>query len=106
MNLWIDDVREPPPGYDAVARTYDDAYRLLQRYQYETVSFDHDLGDAGTSTGYDLLCAIEAGELRCPDRILIHSMNPVGHRIMRLVAERLMERRAEIEERRRERDAS
>jgi hypothetical protein len=88
MNLWIDDVREEPEGW-AVARTYADAYRLLGRFPYEVVSFDHDLGDEGSPTGYDLLCAIERGDLPCPPEIRIHSMNPVGRQRMAVVAQRL-----------------
>ncbi len=79
MNLWIDDSKPCPDDW-AVARTYDDAWRLLSKYTYDTVAFDHDLGDLATPerTGYDLLCAIERGDLPRPRVIEIISMNPVG----------------------------
>lgn len=87
MNLWVDDVKAAPEGW-AVARTYDDAMKLLARYDYVTVALDHDLGDDG-NTGYDILCAMERGEVRTPERLMIISLNPVGAARMKTVAERL-----------------
>jgi hypothetical protein len=90
MNLWVDDAKPAPEGW-AVARTYDDAYRLLRDYSYAEVAFDHDLGDTHVPerTGYTLLCAIERGELRRPQRATIISWNPVGVRRMRVLLDRL-----------------
>lgn len=117
MNLWIDDVREPPDDTWAVARTYDEAWTLLRRYQYDVASFDHDLGDlrcascggdmyhyAGCGagehgeriplpkTGYDLLLRVELGALNCPGEIRLHSMNPVGRRRMATVVDSMKRR--------------
>ena len=86
MNLWIDDAKPCPPGW-AAARTYEEAYRMLQRHDYDIVAFDHDLGDGGT--GYDLLCAIEAGELRRPRLAQVISWNPVGRARMWAVIRRI-----------------
>ena len=90
MNLWIDDCKPAPEGW-AVARTYDEAVRLLGSFDYDEVAFDHDLGDTSVPerTGYDLLCEIERGDLRRPSRAQIISWNPVGRRRMAVVISRL-----------------
>lgn len=85
MNLYVDDVRPCPEGW-ALARTYEDAMRLLRNYEYDVVSLDHDLADehyAGSygefdRTGYDIMCAIERGEVKQPREVVCHSWNPVG----------------------------
>lgn len=86
MNLWVDDAKPCPEGW-AVARTYTDAWHLLARYEYDCVALDHDLGDDGT--GYDLLCAMERGELRRPRSFLLISLNPVGRARMAMVVDRM-----------------
>ena len=74
--LWVDDSKPCPHGC-AVARTYDDALRLLRRYSYEVLYLDHDLGEQ--RTGYDLLMQlIEDG--RVPPRVECISWNPVGRK--------------------------
>jgi len=90
MNLWVDDCKPCPDGW-AVARTYDEAVALLSRYDYDEVAFDHDLGDTHVPerTGYDLLCAIECGDLRKPKLARIISWNPVGRKKMQVVIARL-----------------
>ena len=90
MNLWIDDCKPEPEGW-AVARTYDDAARLLAAYDYDEVAFDHDLGDERQPerTGYDLLCAIERGDLRKPRKARLITWNPVGRARMLVVIRRL-----------------
>ena len=90
MDLWVDDCKPCPEGM-AVARTFEDAVGLLQRFDYDTVYLDHDLGDAGTATGYDLLCAIEAGTLRRPKRIELITWNPVGRQKMLACLKRMEE---------------
>lgn len=72
--LWVDDSKPAPEGV-AVARTYDDALRLLRRYPYLTLYLDHDLGE--TRTGLDLLRQIKR-EGCCPPYVVCISWNPVG----------------------------
>jgi len=87
MNLYIDDVREAPEGW-AIARTYDDAIRLLSRWQYEIVSLDHDLGES--MTGYDILRTMDEGVVHCPQEIWLHTYNPVGRARMAQVLRRML----------------
>lgn len=57
MRIWLDDVRPMPAGFDVWCRTYEDVIDLMPTISY--ISFDHDLGDADTRTGYDVACQIE-----------------------------------------------
>lgn len=83
MALWVDDCKPVPVYLDedgvAVARTYDDALRLLRRFEYGTLYLDHDLGDEQGRTGLDLLRAVRA-EGRCPPQVICISWNPVGRK--------------------------
>ena len=76
--LWVDDSKPCPHGC-SVARTYDDAVRMLKRFDYDVLYLDHDLGEP--RTGYDLLNhLISIG--RVPPRVECISWNPAGkHRI-------------------------
>lgn len=79
--LWVDDAKVAPEGF-AVARTYDDALRMLRRFRYDVLYLDHDLGDG--PTGLDLLRQIKR-DGRCPPRVYCISWNPVGRQ--RILAE-------------------
>jgi len=89
--LWVDDAKPLPDDTWSVARTYDDAWRMLQDYEWDVVHLDHDLGDTQVPerTGYTLLCAMEAGLLRRPKHITIISWNPEGARRMTQVLRRM-----------------
>lgn len=76
--LWVDDSKPEPHGC-SVARTYDDAVRMLRRYEWDVLYLDHDLGDADGRTGYDLLVQMRA-EARVPADVVCISWNPVGKR--------------------------
>ena len=73
-SIWVDDCKVAPKGC-AVARTYDDALRLLRRFKYRTLYLDHDLGER--RTGLDLLRQLRS-ERRLPDNIVCISWNPAG----------------------------
>ena len=78
LSLWVDDCKPCPPGF-AVARTYDDALRMLRRFRYDTLYLDHDLADPKDRTGYDLLMqAMHEGI--APDDVRVISWNPVGRK--------------------------
>lgn len=79
--LWVDDEKPEPVGWSR-ARGYLPALRMLRDYEWDVVALDHDLGDDGSPTGYDLLCAMERGELRRPKAIAIISWNSVGAKRM------------------------
>jgi DNA-binding response OmpR family regulator len=84
--LWVDDSKPEPNGC-SVARTYDDALRMLRRYEWDVLYLDHDLGDDDGRTGYDLLVQIRA-ENRVPREVVCISWNPVGkRRIVNLVSD-------------------
>lgn len=87
MKLWLDDVRPAPEGW-LWCKTADELLReiIRNRWDLEIVSFDHDLGE-NVDTGYDVLVKLEKGAALglwhiIPDRMEIHSANPVGRKNM------------------------
>lgn len=82
MNVFLDDVRRAPDGFLLVRRAEEAIDCLLTR-NVEVLSLDHDLGDADTATGYDVLLWLEERvamkEMSPPSVIRIHSAN-VGAR--------------------------
>lgn len=79
MNLFLDDIRNPPAAGWTLVRTAEDAIKILRTGIVTWISFDHDLGTE--LTGYDVAKEIEglvySEKIKCP-RWLIHSRNPVG----------------------------
>lgn len=89
-DLFIDDVRTPPEGWDW-AKTYDEAISMVGN-GYEAISLDHDLSeqhymafiensDYELGTGYDILKFMAMNNI-WPDILAIHSGNPVGRKNM------------------------
>lgn len=74
--LWVDDCKPCPEGC-SVARTYDDALRMLRRYRWDVLYLDHDLGEP--RTGYDLLVQADREGL-VPPVVECISWNPVGRK--------------------------
>lgn len=91
--IWVDDSKPCPHGC-AVARTYDDALRMLRRFDYEVLYLDHDLGDhhVPERTGYDLLAQLDR-DGRVPARVECISWNPAGRARIEALAARIAERR-------------
>jgi hypothetical protein len=89
MKVWLDDVRQPPPGWVHVT-TPEQAIELLRSREVEVISLDHDLGLTTTQaerTGYDVLAWLEEAVATCQwdhalPLIRVHSANPVGWRRM------------------------
>jgi hypothetical protein len=83
MQVWLDDERPCPDGYEH-CRTAFEAIALLATGNVEAVDLDHDLGTK--DTGYDVALYIEQGAY---DRTLprlkwsLHTANPVGLAKMR-----------------------
>lgn len=75
-SLWVDDCK-PAPDDAAVARTYDDAVRMLRSFRYDELYLDYDLGEE--RTGYDLLLQAQREGL-CPPRVVCISWNPEGRK--------------------------
>ena len=88
--LWVDDSKPEPLGC-SVARTYDDAVRMLTRYDWDVLYLDHDLGEK--RTGYELLLEMDfAG--RVPATVICISWNPVGRARIEALWEEIVDRRA------------
>ena len=94
MRVWLDDLREAPPGWVRV-RTPEEAIALLETGDVTEISLDHDLGlldGERERTGYDVLLWLERevaeGRWVIPlPEIGVHSANPVGRaRMERAVA--------------------
>ena len=72
MKVWLDDRRDPPPGWVWV-QTPDETIALLEAGSVEELSLDHDLGlwDANgrEQTGYDVLLWIE-------EQVVLHGFRP------------------------------
>lgn len=77
MKVFLDDERVTPAGWTRVYWPRE-AIRLLETGTVEEISLDHDLGDDGRGTGYDVILWIEeAVALRGfqPPKIIVHSAN-------------------------------
>lgn len=87
-SLWVDDCKPAPEGF-AVARNYDDALKMLRRFDYAELYLDHDLGER--RTGYDLLMQL-ISENRVPPRVECISWNPAGRKRIKAALENLASR--------------
>lgn len=80
INLYVDDLRDCPQGYE-VARTVEEALEYMNSYKINILSLDHDLGmdDDGKlrKSGYDLVKIICEKSLHA-NKIYLHTDNPVG----------------------------
>lgn len=78
MNLFLDDIRQGPPGYK-IATNYCDCIFLLATMEFEHVSLDYSLGERWT--GLDVLkWIVENGKY--PSTLNIHSTHPYGRSAM------------------------
>ncbi|MCI8407001.1 MAG: cell division protein FtsJ [Oscillospiraceae bacterium] len=78
MNLFLDDIRPTPTGYEAVDN-YKDCIFLLGTREYERVSLDYSLGSKWT--GLDVLKWMAENQ-RFPKELNIHSTHPYGRSAM------------------------
>ena len=77
MKVFLDDVREAPPGWH---RAYwpEEVVMLLKSGHVTDLSLDHDLGDDLRGTGYDVILWIERAVILAdfkPPTITVHSSN-------------------------------
>jgi hypothetical protein len=80
IRIWLDDVREPPDGFDIWCKDTFECSKVMREHSVDFISFDHDLGNK-TFTGYSLAVIIEDLAFRNlinPIGWEVHSMNPVG----------------------------
>ena len=89
MRLYLDDIRNPKNDGFVVARTYEEAVRLVEmRGMPSYISFDHDLGEdedgVELKSGYDFAKRIVEADfdkkITIPKNFdfNVHSANPVG----------------------------
>ncbi len=83
MRLYIDDIRDPKNNYDYIARSSDEAIKIMKMVDCPTfISFDHDLG--GDDTAMKVVKWMAEKDLDTPGWIPlsftfnVHSANPVG----------------------------
>jgi len=79
VNVFLDDIRPNPPGFE-LARTAEEAIYYLKTRKVNILSLDYDLGTSPV-TGYDVV-RFMVEKHRYPQQIVIHSANPFGRRRM------------------------
>lgn len=80
MRVWLDDMREPPSGWEW-AQTYEEAIELFEDYEVEEASLDHDLGadyHGPYMSGYNFILWLREYDKWPTKSLAVHSMNPVG----------------------------
>lgn len=89
LRLYVDDLRPCPDGW-MVARDFHHAIAMLEQYEFEVVSLDHDIDSfygMKEMTGRDILNWLIArkveGYKHVPSTVRVHSANPVGSATMR-----------------------
>jgi len=73
-------------GYQlTITSSVDEAIRLLKNNNYDSLFLDHDLGEkafvdsfGSEPTGYDVAKWLSENPERCPEQVLVHSLNAVG----------------------------
>ncbi len=93
VNIFLDDCREAPKGF---IRTYtvEETLSLLDYYEGNVgiLSLDNDLGE-GLREGWEVMAEIEKAYYtkgyKLPDKIQIHSMNPVAGKRMNDIINKL-----------------
>jgi hypothetical protein len=82
MKLYVDDVRQPPPGWE-LAQTAQQAISMLSCHAVTELSLDYDLGDPAYGTGLTILDwlaqALTEGRVLLPV-LSAHSGSVVGRR--------------------------
>lgn len=92
MKVYLDDMREPPPGW-TLCRWPKEVIALLETGEVTHLSLDHDLG-CDIRNGYDVLVWLEeAVALRGfrPPRIRVHTANPAAMERMHAAARKIVE---------------
>ncbi|TFI46066.1 hypothetical protein E4O93_19835 [Diaphorobacter sp. DS2] len=79
ISVFLDDYRRAPDGH-VLVETIDDCILLLQTYEIDHLSLDHDL--VSKSRNGLMLVHIMVQEQLFADRITVHSANSVGGKAM------------------------
>lgn len=83
VKLFLDDVREPPPGFE-LARTVSEFIDKIQSNEYEVISLDHDIEDGldGYIAANQVIMERDEGKLKELKLVIIHSANKDGRENM------------------------
>lgn len=94
MNIFLDDLRQTPLGFERTF-TVEETIKLIAQNPKKVgiLSLDNDLG-IGFEDGYKVLDWLEeqvfsGHEEYLPNEIVVHSANPIGGKRMRVVIEKL-----------------
>ena len=94
MKLYVDDIRIAPAGWTQ-AWNASEAIGHLATREVTELSLDHDLGDPGECTGYDIMGWIEVrvyhDDFPLP-KIKFHTANPVGRDNMQACLDGILRR--------------
>ena len=84
INLYLDDLRVCPKDF-VIARTFEEAIKLIESNNINILSLDHDLGEDAKGhilkSGYDLVKYICENNIHI-NKIYIHTDNAVGRENM------------------------
>jgi len=86
MNLYLDDLRDPPEGWEVSKSAFDTMVCLLSG-KVDILSLDHDLGDR-KPTGYDLVRRMVKKNIWPNKGFILHTANPIGRENMKQLIEK------------------
>ena len=96
MKLYVDDIRIAPEGWTQ-AWNAREAVKFLFTREVTHLSLDHDLGDPGEDTGYDIMkwieIRVEMEGFPLPE-IKFHTANPAGRANMQAALDAIQRRQA------------
>jgi len=94
MKLYVDDIRIAPEGWEQTWNARE-TLKVLKEGKITHLSLDHDLGDVGEPTGYDIMCWIEMAVydnmIPLPE-INFHTANPAGRDNMQACLDAIIRR--------------
>lgn len=96
-NVYLDDCRNTPDGFQIRTYTYEETIEVLTKMEgyIGILSLDNDLGE-GLREGNEVMDWIEeqyyTRNYKLPDKIMVHSMNPIAKDKMERIIDRLYRR--------------
>lgn len=96
-NVYLDDCRNTPDGFQIRTYTYEETIEVLTKMEgyIGILSLDNDLGE-GLKEGNEVMDWIEeqyyTRNYKLPDKIMVHSMNPIAKDKMERIIDRLYRR--------------
>ena len=96
-NVYLDDCRDTPEGFQIRTYTYEETIEVLTKMEgyIGLLSLDNDLGE-GLREGNEVMDWIEeqyyTRNYKLPDKIMVHSMNPIAKDKMERIIGKLYRR--------------